>query len=108
MTSRPLWLQTTHGQGAIAGLWRRSQATRVIWGTMLGPVSSAAHSAPTVGGALFSIGIGLVPLIYAWMRFFRTDDEHLRPSVKNMLGISLISCVPIAIGIWEWIRALKV
>lgn len=28
--------------------------------------------------------------------------------MENMIGISLIFCGMIAIGVWEWIRALKI
>jgi len=75
---------------------------------MLGPVSSAAHNPPTIGGALFSIGIGLAPLIYVWVRFFRSDSEQPKPTMEKMIGISLILCSMIAIGVWEWIRALRI
>jgi hypothetical protein len=81
---------------------------RVICGMMLGPVSSAAHSTPTIGGALFPIGIGLAPLIYVWVRFFRADNEQPKPSMENMIGISLVLCAMIADGIWELMRALKI
>jgi hypothetical protein len=75
---------------------------------MLGPVSIAAHNPPTVGGALFSIGLGLAPLIYVWVRFFRSGNEQPKAPMENMIGISLIFCGMIAIGVWEWIRALKI
>jgi len=75
---------------------------------MLGPVSSAARSIPTVGGALFPIGIGLVPLIYVWVRFFRADNGQPKPSTETMIGISLILCGMIADGIWELMRALTI
>src|ERR1700687_780249 len=81
---------------------------RVIYGMMLGPVSSAAHSTPTIGGALFPIGIGLAPLIYVWVRFFRADNEKPKTSMENMIGISLVLCGMIASGIWELMRALKI
>jgi hypothetical protein len=75
---------------------------------MLGPVSSAAHNPPTIGGALFSIGIGLAPLIYVWVRFFRSDNEQPKPPMGKMISISLIFCIMIVIGVWEWIRALRI
>ena len=74
---------------------------------MLGPVSSAAHSEPTIGGALFPIAIGLAGLTYAWLRFFRAKDGKPTASMGNMIGISLICCTMIGLGIWEWIRALR-
>ncbi len=75
---------------------------------IFGPVSSVAHSAPTVGGALFPIGVGASGLIYVWFRFFRSDDERPRASLENMIGMSLVCCTMIGLGIWEWIRALRI
>ena len=66
---------------------------------MLGPVSSAAHSEPTSGGALFAIGVGLSGLIYVWVRFFRAEDGKSKPPQENMIGISLICCTMIGFGI---------
>lgn len=73
-----------------------------------GPVYNAAHSEPTVGGALFAIGLGLSSLIYVWFRYFTAEDEKPKPPIANMIEISLICFVFIGIGIWEWIRALKI
>jgi len=75
---------------------------------MLGPVYNAAHRDPTIGGALFSIGVGLSVLSYLWFRFFRTEDEKSKPPLANMIGISLICCTMIGLGIWEWVRALGI
>jgi UDP-N-acetylmuramyl pentapeptide phosphotransferase/UDP-N-acetylglucosamine-1-phosphate transferase len=75
---------------------------------MLGPVSNAAHSTPTIGGALFSIGIGVAVLIYAWARYFWADNEQPKPPTGNIIGITLICCVMIFFGVREWIRALKI
>jgi len=49
-----------------------------------------------------------VPLIYVWVRFFRADEEQPKPSIENMMGISVILCGMIATGIWELLRALKI
>jgi uncharacterized membrane protein YidH (DUF202 family) len=75
--------------------------------TMLGPVYNAAHSDPTIGDALFCIGVGLSVLSYGWLRFFRTEDAKPKP-LGNMIGISLICCTMIALGVWEWVRALRI
>jgi hypothetical protein len=75
---------------------------------MLGPVWNAAHSEPTIGGGLFPIGVGLSVLIYAWVRFFRLDDEESKPPLEKMIGISLICCTMIGLGIWECVRALRI
>jgi hypothetical protein len=75
---------------------------------MLGPVSGAAHSEPTIGGALFAIGVGLSVLIYGWFRFFRPADGKPQAPLQNMIGISLICCTMIGFGIWEWIRAIRI
>ena len=75
---------------------------------MLGPVSGAAHSTPTISGALFPIGIGLAALIYVWVRFFRADNEQPKPSIENMIGVSLVCWTMIGLGIWDWIRALSI
>jgi hypothetical protein len=69
---------------------------------MLGPVFNAAHSDPTIGGALFAIGLGLSGLIYVWFRFFRAEGGKSKPPLQNMIGISLIFCTMIGSGIWEW------
>jgi hypothetical protein len=75
---------------------------------MLGPVYHAAHSEPTIGGALFAIGVGLPGLIYVWFRFFRDRDAKSKPPLENTVGISLICCTMIGFGIWEWARALRI
>lgn len=75
---------------------------------MLGPVSNAAHSTPTISGGLFPLGIGLAGLIYAWVLFFRAGSEQTKPPMGRMIGISLIFLAMIAIGIGEWIQALKI
>lgn len=75
---------------------------------MLGPVYNAAHSSPTVGGALFGVGVGLSGLVYVWIRFFRTKDEKSKPPLEKMIGISLICCTMIGLGIWEWVRAQRI
>ena len=75
---------------------------------MLGPVSNAAHSEPTIGGALFAIGVGLSGLIYVWFRFFRAEDGKSKPPLQNMIGISLICCTMIGLGIWEWVSSLRI
>jgi hypothetical protein len=75
---------------------------------VLGPVSSAAHSEPTIGGALFPIAVGLSVLTYVWLRFFRAEERETKPSIGNMIGVSLICCTMIGLGIWEWIRALRI
>jgi hypothetical protein len=72
---------------------------------MQGPVYDAAHNAPTVGGALFGIAIGLSALIYLWHRTRRQGGEEPKIPQGNAIGIALICCVIIVIGIWEWIRA---
>ena len=73
---------------------------------MFGPVANAAHNHPTVGRALFSIGLGLTVMVYGWWRYWQVRNEKPKPPVKNMFGVSLICCVFIGFGIWEWIRAL--
>ena len=70
-----------------------------------GPVYDAAHSGPTVGGALFAIGIGLSVLIYGWFHYFAA--EHDKP-LANLIRVSLICMVMIGLGIWEWIRTLRI
>jgi UDP-N-acetylmuramyl pentapeptide phosphotransferase/UDP-N-acetylglucosamine-1-phosphate transferase len=75
---------------------------------MLGPVSNAAHSAPTIGGALFPIVIALPCLVYVWWRFLTNEGERSKPTMEKMIGLSLILCTMIALGIWEWVRAVKI
>ena len=76
---------------------------------MLGPVYNAVHSEPTIGGALFAIGVGLSVLIYGWFHFFRrAEDGKPKPPLQNMIGLSLICCTMIGIGIWEWVRATRI
>lgn len=74
--------------------------------TMFGPVYDAAHGEPTVGGALFPIGVGLSVLVYGWFRYFTIERRKPQP-LRNMIGITLICGVMIGLGIWEWIRALN-
>jgi len=68
---------------------------------ILGPVSSAAHSEATVGGAPFFIAVGLSVLIYAWFRFFRSEHGKPKPVIGNLIGLSVICCVMIVLGIWD-------
>jgi hypothetical protein len=75
---------------------------------ILGPVSSAAHSEPTISGALFPIGVGVAILVHSWFRFFRRDDDKASPSLERMIEISVASCIMIGLGIWEWIRSLRI
>jgi hypothetical protein len=75
--------------------------------TIYGPVDNAAHSVPTVGGALFPIAIGLSVLTYGWVHFFRNQDERQKPPLRKVIELSLICCTIIAIGVWEWIRASR-
>ncbi len=75
---------------------------------MLGPVSSAAYNTPTIGGAIFPIGVGLALLVYVWVRFFRSDTEQPKAPIENMIGLTLIFCTMIALGIWELLRAIKI
>jgi hypothetical protein len=69
--------------------------------TIFGPVSNAAHSEPTIAGALFPIGIGVSGLMYIWFRFLRRDDEETKPSMRFMIEASLVCCTMIGLGIWE-------
>lgn len=75
---------------------------------MLGPVYNAAHGEPTIGGALFAIGVSLSFLIHGWFRFFRVEDGRSKPALQNMIGLSLICCMMIGFGIWEWVRAIRI
>jgi hypothetical protein len=75
---------------------------------MLGPVFNAAHSQPTISGGLFPILVGSSVLIYVWVRFFRTADGNSKPPMDKMLGITLIGCIMIGLGIWECYRALNI
>jgi len=75
---------------------------------MLGPVSNAAHSVPTIGGALFLVGGGLAVLVYAWVHFVRSGERQSKPPMGNMIGLTFICCTMIGIGIIEWIRAVEI
>ena len=75
---------------------------------ILGPVSNAAHSEPTVAGGLFSITVGLIVLAYAWIHFLRIPDDEAKPPLYNLIGLSLICSTMIGFGVWEWIRALRI
>jgi UDP-N-acetylmuramyl pentapeptide phosphotransferase/UDP-N-acetylglucosamine-1-phosphate transferase len=72
-----------------------------------GPVSAAQHSQPTMGGALFSLGIGVSVLTYLWYRYFtRTEEEESKTSIGNVIWISAVCFVFVAVGIWELVRSL--
>jgi hypothetical protein len=75
---------------------------------MLGPVYNAAHSEPTIGGALFAIGVGMSVLIYGWFRYLRAESRDSEPPLGNMIGISLVCCTMIGLGIWEWLCVVRV
>lgn len=75
---------------------------------MLGPVSNAANSEPTIAGALFFIGVGSLGLLYGWFRFFRTAEGTTKPELENLLGLTLICCTMIGLGIWKWVKAVRI
>jgi UDP-N-acetylmuramyl pentapeptide phosphotransferase/UDP-N-acetylglucosamine-1-phosphate transferase len=75
---------------------------------MLGPVYNAAHSTPTIGGAVFPIVIALPLLVYVWWRFLASEDKQSKPTMEKMIGLSLILCTMIALGIWELVRAVRI
>ena len=75
---------------------------------MLVPVRSIAHRDPTIAGGIFAIGAGLSSLFYFWFRFFRAKDGESKAPLLNMIGISLICCMMVGVGILEWLRALRI
>jgi formate/nitrite transporter FocA (FNT family) len=75
---------------------------------MLGPVSAAQHSQPTVGGAMFSIGLGISVLTALWYRYLNRVEEEPKPPMGNMVWISFVACIFIGIGVWELTRALRI
>lgn len=75
---------------------------------IFGPVSAAQQSQPTVGGALFSLGVGVSVLTYLWYRFWNRAEEEPKPPLGNVIWMSVICCVFIAAGIWELVHALGV
>lgn len=70
-----------------------------------GPVSAAQHSQPTLGGAVFSMGIGVSVLTYLWYRFLTRTEEEQKPPIENVIWISAVCCVFIASGIWELVHS---
>jgi hypothetical protein len=57
---------------------------------ILGPVSNAQHSAPSIGDGLFSLGIGAVVLIFLWVHYFRLPDDEPKPPLETwseLLGL---------------------
>jgi hypothetical protein len=75
---------------------------------MIGPVYNAAHSTPTIGGAVFPIVIALPLLVYVWWRFLASEDKQSKPTMEKMIGLSLILCTMIALGIRELVRAVMI
>ena len=75
--------------------------------TIFGPVSSANND-PSLGFALFLIGLGLYVLIYLWYRYLTAEDEKQKTSLEAVITISSISCTFIGTGIWELIRVLRI
>ena len=74
---------------------------------IFGPVSSA-NNEPSLGFALFLLGLGLYVLLYLWYRYFTAQDDKPKPPLENMIFLSLIACEFIGTGIWEWIRVLRI
>ena len=50
---------------------------------IFGPVSAAQHSQPTVGVALFSLGVGASVLTYLWYRFWNRAEEEPKPAIEK-------------------------
>lgn len=75
--------------------------------TTFGPVSSANND-PSLGFALFLVGLGLYVLIYLWYRYLTAEDEKKKSSLGAVIAISSISCTFIGMGIWELIRVLRI
>jgi hypothetical protein len=83
---------------------RNTEAVIVIFG----PVSAAQHSQPTLGGALFSMGVGVSVLSYLWYRYLNRMEEEPKPPLGNVLWISVICCEFIGLGIWELVRSFRI
>ncbi len=75
--------------------------------TIFGPLSSANND-PSLGFALFLIGLGLYVLIYLWYRYLAAEDEKKQSSLEAVIAISAICCSFIGTGIWELIRVLRI
>ncbi len=75
---------------------------------VLYPHSIAAHRDPTIAGGLFAVAAGLSGLFYFWFRFFRAKNGESKAPLQNMIGMSLICCTMIGIGVLEWLRALRI
>jgi len=71
-----------------------------------GPVSAAQHSQPTLGAAVFTMGIGVSGLTYLWYRLLTRTEEEQTPPIENVIWISAVCCGFVASGIWELIRSL--
>jgi hypothetical protein len=84
---------------------KESTVTNVL--AIFGPLSSA-NSEPSLGFALFLIGVGLYVLIHLWYRYLTAEDEKLESSLEAVTGISSICCSFIGAGVWEMIRALRI
>ena len=47
-----------------------------------GPVSAAQQSQPPLGGAVFTMGIGVSVLTYLWYRFLTRTEEEQKPPIE--------------------------
>jgi high-affinity Fe2+/Pb2+ permease len=75
--------------------------------TTFGPLSSA-NKEPSLGFALFLIGLGLYVLIYLWYRYLTAEDEKQKSSLEAVIAISSICFAFIGTGIWELIRVFRI
>ena len=75
--------------------------------TIFGPLSSASNE-PSLGFALFLIGLGLYALIYLWYHYLAAEDEKQKSSLEAAIAISAVCCSFIGTGIWELMRVLRI
>jgi hypothetical protein len=75
---------------------------------ILGPVSAAQHSQPTIGGALFSMAVSVAGLSYLSYRYLNRTEEEPRPRIGNIVWVSAICFVFIGLGVWELVRSFGI